>query len=70
MRRTTLVGKHIAIAIPCTARAAMSQCPSCERPPAMIDKPRRRVPHMLMTLGFVISAMTPAARRHDPLVRL
>lgn len=70
VRSTTLVGRHIAIATPCTALAAISQCPLCDRPPPMIDRPRRKAPATLIIFGFVISAITPAARRHDPLVRL
>jgi len=70
VRSATLVGMHIAIEMPWTARAPMSPYPSGDAPPAINERPRRSAPPMLITFGSVISAIAPAARRQDPLLRL
>jgi hypothetical protein len=66
----TEVGKQSDIAIPCMARNMISWMPVRDSPHARIKMLVRKQPNRLTRLLPITSAMEPARRRHELLVKL
>jgi hypothetical protein len=64
------VGRHMAAPIPCSPRNAVSWAPVCERPAARTNNPAKKQPKMFILRFPMWSAIEPARKRKQPLVRL